>query len=87
MTDIKVRGNCPECPLCSTNDICSAQVYVSKSKAFGGMEIVKCMSCEMIFAWPPPSVQSLEQYNSGYFDAAHGGVASDQISTAFCLKI
>ena len=83
MTDIKVRGNCPECPLCSANDISSAQAYVSKSEAFGGMEIVKCMSCEMIFAWPPPSAQSLEQYNSGYFDAAHGGVAKDEISTAF----
>ena len=72
-----------ECPLCLRDDISKVQTYQSKSQIFSGAWIVECMACGLHFAWPAPAEKSLEEYNSQYYDSAHGGMAEDAISTAF----
>jgi len=48
-----------------------------------GLTRAKCAVCELVFAHPMPDPESWREYNSRYFDNAHGGTSTAPVPLAF----
>ena len=57
--------------------------YLGHTSLFIASVLKRCISCGMVFADPLPSEQALNEYNSSYFDSAHGGHSNNKIALAF----
>jgi hypothetical protein len=79
--------NNESCPICGKIDFELVGKYRSVHLTFSKLNRVKCKACGMVFATPMPSEDKLRDYNSTYFDSAHGGKAESLISTAFFSAI
>ena len=79
--------NIESCPICGTTDYELVGKYRSVHPSFSRLNRVKCRACAMVFAKPMPSEEELRDYNSTYFDSAHGGKAESLMSTAFFSAI
>jgi hypothetical protein len=79
--------NNESCPICGKTDIELVGKYRSVHPSFSKLNRVKCKACGMVFATPMPSEDELRDYNSTYFDSAHGGKSESLISTAFFSAI
>jgi len=71
------------CPVCSTADAQISNVYRGVHSAFKGLHRVQCRSCGLSFASPMPNEDDLNDYNSSYFEAAHGGTTTNKTALAF----
>lgn len=71
------------CPVCLNNENYVIRPYLGHSSLFNSSVLKSCIPCGMVFADPLPSQQDLAEYNSKYFDSAHGGHSSNKISLAF----
>ena len=71
------------CPICEGRKLNIQGKYRGTSLLFTDIERVHCYECDMVFADPMPNISSLEQYNSNYFMAAHGGQAQFKSALAF----
>lgn len=71
------------CPVCSMNDVSFIQPYRHHHPIFANRSIVRCNHCQMVFVDPMPDEASLQQYNAGYFDNAHGGMQTHPLTVAF----
>lgn len=69
------------------NDIAFVQPYRNHHSIFSDCSIVRCGHCQMVFADPMPDDALLAEYNSGYFDNAHGGLNTHPLTTAFISAI
>ena len=65
------------CPICSNNHKISLREYISNSNVLSNIELTRCKNCELVFANPMPAQDAWNQYNSDYFNVAHGGIAID----------
>ena len=72
-----------DCPVCASNVLEALRPYVGVSQLFNELSLMKCNSCEMVFANPMPSIERLDDYNNNYFDSAHGGHSSNKVTLAF----
>jgi len=75
------------CPLCEKANVEIRAPYRGVHSTFVGLDRVRCISCDLFFASPMPNEQDLADYNSSYFDAAHGGASSNIISISFFTAI
>ena len=66
-----------DCPICSSNLNTLLRKYNSTSQILSNTELTKCGQCELVFANPMPTQDAWNQYNSDYFNVAHGGIAID----------
>lgn len=71
------------CPVCDSNELTVLRPYLGVSSLFNGLTLMKCNSCEMVFASPMPSKDRLDDYNNTYFDSAHGGHSCNKVALAF----
>ncbi len=53
------------------------------SPLFIASKLKSCVSCGMVFMDPLPSQQALIEYNSSYFESAHGGHTNNKQALAF----
>lgn len=65
------------------DDVSVLSNYKGRHEIFLGLNLLKCNSCEMVFASPMPSKAALIDFNNTYFDSAHGGHRKDKSSNAF----
>ena len=75
------------CPVCGNTDNEFRAVYRGLHSIFAGMQLEHCNHCGMIFANPMPGKKALKDYNTSYFESAHGGIPQNKISTAFFSAI
>lgn len=75
------------CPVCGSGDIYVCSAYRGSHEVFSGLMRAQCRNCDMGFASPMPSPDALLGYNSSYFVAAHGGIATDAVAVAFLSGI
>ena len=68
-------------------EISFVQPYRNHHSIFNNCSIVRCDHCQMVFVDPMPDKTLLAEYNSGYFDNAHGGVNTHPLTTAFVSAI
>ena len=68
-------------------DVIFIKKYRYHQPIFSSCSIVGCSNCEMVFANPMPDEASLHQYNSGYFENAHGGVNVHPLAAAYFTAI
>lgn len=71
------------CPACKGIDIDIIRPYRNIHAIYAGMHLAKCRSCTLVFSTPMPSDDGLEEYNSSYFDSAHGGLQQSPVALAF----
>lgn len=75
------------CPVCGSTKYKVIHSYNGVSALFKNMQLLECEECHMVFAGPAPSEEDLEKYNAGYFENAHGGRSTNNISIAFFYAI
>lgn len=71
------------CPSCKSKDVNFLRAYRGKSFVFGNRKLLECNNCKLVFTDPLLSDKDLNNYNSSYFENAHGGSAKDPITIAF----
>lgn len=71
------------CPVCSSDSVSFIRNYRSGKTVFQDMKLVRCNTCSMVYADPMPSDEVLTEYNASYFVAAHGGLNTNPVATAF----
>lgn len=71
------------CPSCRSKDVRFLRVYRGKSSFFANKILIECIKCKLVFTDPLLSERDLNDYNSSYFENAHGGNAKDPITIAF----
>jgi SAM-dependent methyltransferase len=72
-----------DCPVCRKPNASVLGPYRHTHPALAGIQRALCQRCGMVFAAPMPDPDAWVNYNSSYFDNAHGGVATDGVVTAF----
>lgn len=75
------------CPVCGSCIVDVKSKYRAIHPIFKGMNRVHCNSCTMEFASPMPDENLLSEYNSNYFESAHGGAETNTIGLAFFSAI
>ena len=75
------------CPVCDSEDTEVQAKYRAIMQSFADINRAHCRSCGMIFASPMPSDQDLQNYNSHYYESAHGGQAAHKSARAFFSAI
>jgi SAM-dependent methyltransferase len=75
------------CPVCSQADSYFIRKYKYQNPIYTDCVIVGCNNCTMVFAHPVPGEEALRKYNEGYFDNAHGGMATHPLTVAFYSAI
>lgn len=71
------------CPACGQNEIILCGVFRAQHKIFSNSNRVSCKSCELVFINPMPSDEDLLNYNSSYFETAHGGFTVSPMDKSF----
>lgn len=66
------------CPVCKSANITELSPYRTTSPILEGKQKAACDECSMVFLTPMPSEQQWDEYNSNYFEKAHGGLAAKQ---------
>jgi 2-polyprenyl-3-methyl-5-hydroxy-6-metoxy-1,4-benzoquinol methylase len=65
------------CPICNFPSSIILRKYKSESSILSKINLSKCNKCELVFASPMPTIDMWEQYNSDYFNVAHGGITNN----------
>lgn len=71
------------CPACKGAEINIVRPYRYIHAIYKEMHLAKCRSCTLVFSIPMPSDDSLKEFNSSYFDSAHGGLQQSAVALAF----
>jgi SAM-dependent methyltransferase len=71
------------CPVCNAGSHSFIMAYKNIGPLFANRTIVACNDCSMFFCNPMPDDVSLDEYNAGYFDNAHGGISTNAVTVAF----
>ena len=71
------------CPLCLSTSSTSLKSYAYESAFFKNKEIRECEDCHMQFIHPMPSEAEWDDYNSSYFENAHGGISTSSWVNAY----
>lgn len=75
------------CPVCQSSDTKISEVYRGVNPAFQEMNRAQCRVCGLSFASPMPDERELSDYNSRYFEEAHGGTTTNITALAFFKAI
>jgi SAM-dependent methyltransferase len=75
------------CPICNDTRVQNVAPYRHYSPVFTNLSRLRCDGCGLVFASPMPDAAALNQYNSTYFAAAHGGIPADAVSIAYHAAI
>jgi SAM-dependent methyltransferase len=75
------------CPVCSSDISKRIAPYRYSHPIFERAWRCECTACGMVFASPMPSSSAVQNYNSSYFENAHGGLSSARIPLAFFSAI
>lgn len=57
--------------------------YAYRSAFFECKEVRECQDCHMQYIYPMPSEEDWNEYNSSYFDNAHGGISESAWVNAY----
>ena len=71
------------CPICKSLNTEYLSTYRANHKIFLDTKKNTCFECGMVFANPMPKDSELTQYNSNYFEEAHGGSSTEGIAACF----
>jgi SAM-dependent methyltransferase len=71
------------CPVCSSNSVKFIRKYSNIHHSFENLNIFSCINCNLVFVNPMPLDEVLFEFNSTYFESAHGGHSGDKASKAF----
>jgi len=71
------------CPVCDSTAAEAQGDYRAAHPTFAGLKRAHCSACGMGFATPMPSDAALDEYNARYFAAAHGGLPTNAVASAF----
>lgn len=83
----KLNDQVIQCPLCKSKNTSFQSNYRKNSIHFEGLNRFLCNDCELVFAHPMPSDETLEKYNSNYHINAHGEYQRDEKLNAFFCGI
>ena len=72
-----------QCPACGGLAEPSVVPYRNTHPVLAGLSRATCRICDMAFAMPMPDEDSWKDYNSSYFDNAHGGGARNHVADAY----
>ena len=72
-----------QCPICNSKNLDCLRSYKNKYPSFNNLNLFKCSICNLVFVNPMPTDEILAEFNSNYFESAHGGQRLDVASTAF----
>lgn len=72
-----------KCPVCESVDFEIRGQYRADHSMLKSLKRAECLSCGIFFATPMPSQVAIDDYNSSYFDTAHGGHNQSKLATAF----
>jgi len=72
-----------KCPVCESTDFEIRGQYRAHHGMLKGLDRAECLNCGMFFATPMPSQLAIDDYNSSYFDTAHGGQNQSRLASAF----
>ena len=72
-----------ECPICKSKKLDFISPLKSKHIIYSNLNLNRCNSCKLVFANPMPSEEKLIEYNSSYFNTAHGDSKINQIDISF----
>jgi SAM-dependent methyltransferase len=61
-----------ECLVCNSNNLDILGPLKNKHITYSKLNLTECNSCKLVFANPMPSEEKLIEYNSSYFNTAHG---------------
>jgi SAM-dependent methyltransferase len=73
----------PVCPGCTAGLSEGRGEYRAVREIFAGSTLNECGNCGLVYVWPLPAAQELEEYNSRYFTSAHGGIPSSRVAIAY----
>tara|TARA_B100001063_G_scaffold238814_1_gene261483 strand:- start:831 stop:1754 length:924 start_codon:yes stop_codon:yes gene_type:complete len=76
-----------DCLICKNNNLKRIGPLEYSSATYKNLNLMKCFSCDFVFADPMPSDSDLELYNSAYFKSAGQDITLDQISISFFKAI
>jgi SAM-dependent methyltransferase len=65
------------CPICQSANTIKLREYKSTSSILKSINLTSCNNCFLVFANPMPEIDIWNQYNSDYFNVAHGGITND----------
>lgn len=71
------------CPICKSENQDIIKNYAGNSKIFSMRSIVECKDCSLAFMSPSLSDAELDNYNSQYFQNAHGGYSEHPLVLGF----
>jgi hypothetical protein len=72
-----------KCLLCKSENTVLQSVYIGNSITFSKKFIYKCIDCTLNFIHPILSDEELNDYNSSYFQNAHGGYSEHPLVLGF----
>jgi ubiquinone/menaquinone biosynthesis C-methylase UbiE len=72
-----------KCPVCKSNETEILRDFHNTSEVYSEMKLIHCLYCDMAFAAPMPSEKAIEEYNSTYFNSAHGDASVSTAANAF----
>lgn len=75
------------CPVCRRNGTKEQGNYRGRHEIFKRMHRRNCPDCGLVFASPMPSESALSEFNSSYFDSAHGGHSMGRVTLAYFAAI
>lgn len=78
-----MNNNSINCPICETCNTVFHSKYRNKNEVFNNLKKFICNDCELVFSFPMPNDHSLNNYNEGYHQNAHGGHKRDYKLEAF----
>jgi SAM-dependent methyltransferase len=71
------------CPVCNNINLEGIRDYHNHSTVYNDMQLLECSNCKMVFAFPMPSENEIELYNSSYFKNAHGEAPKSKVAKSF----
>jgi len=78
-----MNNNSTNCPICESSNTIFHSKFRNKNEVFNNLKKFICNDCELVFSFPMPNDDSLNNYNAGYHQNAHGGHKRDYKLEAF----
>ena len=76
-----------QCLICKNDNLKIIGPLEYSSETYKNLNLMKCFSCDFVFADPMPLDSDLELYNSTYFKSAGQDITLDKISISFFKAI
>ena len=75
-----------ECLVCKSKNLDVISPLKGKHIIYSKLYLTRCNSCKLVFANPMPNEEKLIEYNSSYFNTAHGDFKVTPNAVSFFRK-